>query len=762
MKTRSHPPNIASALTNQSRPPDDTHFHRIVEGVPGCIWVADATGQIVYANKMALATLGRPLQDLFGQGWFNSLDSSCLADAHALWTHSICTRQPLNATWKFRQHDGVYRWLQIKAEATTDDELKFAWYVLGVDVDEQIETQKALKASEQEAREILDRVPAMISIRTEDGLAYTNKRLSEYVGATITDLRDGAYLNYTHPDDREAIEKTHVKSPHKAPNEIIYRLRGKDGVYRWFHTRADPYFNEDGSVYRWYALNSDIDDLYRSRELLREREFQLNLLTETLPALLWKAEPDGALMYVNRKATEYTGRTFQEFRLNGWVDLVHPDDLEETQRLWRQLLGASDGYHQVHRILGADGRYTWFHTSVAAVRDENGKTVAFHAVMLDATAQKNAEIALQQSERKMQRMMDTIPSLLWSASPDGEPAYISRRGRDYSGMSLEQFLRLGWRKFIHPDDFDETYKAFFTSIQNGQPYHVIHRLRRADGAYRWHDVRGEPLKDHEGNIIQWYGLSVDIDEQRRAEDHLRELRAELARAWRAATVAELSASIAHELNQPLTSVMANAQAARRWLSTSPSNIFEAVASIERVVRDGRAADAAMRSIRALFERQPFVRAPLNMVELVREAIGLSKENATRRSTPIEWHFEEPILTVLVDRLQIHQVIINLVKNAAEAMQAAETPRMLRIYVRRTTEGLVLTEFIDNGPGISGADPDKVFDAFFTTKANGMGIGLAISRSIVEAHDGRLWAENNPGGGAKFSLLLRTPENYPRE
>jgi PAS domain S-box-containing protein len=560
---------------------------------------------------MALATLGQPLQDLLGQGWFNSLDSSCVVEARSLWAHSIRTKQPLNAIWRFRQYDGAYRWLQVKAELTAyNDDVTFAWYVLGVDVDEQIKTQEALEASEQEAREILDRVPAMISIRTEDGIAYTNKRLSEYVGDTITHLRDGGYLNYTHPDDREAIVK-HIKSPNKGPNEIIYRLRGKDGVYRWFHTRADPYFNEDGSVYRWYALNSDIDDLYRSRELLREREFQLNLLTETLPALLWKAEPDGALVYVNRKATEYTGRTLQELQQDGWVDLVHPDDREETIRLWQQLLIGSDGYDQVHRILGTGGRYRWFHTSVAVVRRENGKTVAFHAVMLDATAQKNAEIALQRSERQMQRMMDTIPSLLWSSSPDGEPTYISQRARAYSGMTLEQFMHLGWKEFIHPEDWENTSKAFSTAIKTGQPYQSIHRLRRADGEYRWHDARGEALRDQGGNTIQWYGLSVDIDKQLKAEDSLRELRAELEGASRAATVAELSASIAHELNQPLTSVLANAQACSRWLVADPPNLHEAVMSIARIIKEARAADASMRNIRALFERKPIVKASFN-------------------------------------------------------------------------------------------------------------------------------------------------------
>ena len=267
---------------------------------------------------------------------------------------------------------------------------------------------------------------------------------------------------------------------------------------------------------------------------------------------------------------------------------------------------------------------------------------------------------------------------------------------------------------------------------------------------------GEALRDQSGNAIQWYGLSVDVDKQRRAEDRLRELRTELECASRVATVAELSASIAHELNQPLTSVLANAQACLRWLAADPPNVHEALISVERIIRDARSADASMKSIRALFDCRPFVKAPLNMVDLIHETVGLFKEDATRRSTPIECHYEEPVLTVLVDRLQIHQVLVNLIKNAIEAMDGAARPPMLRIDVRSTTDGLVLTELIDNGPGISGTNPDRLFDAFFTTKANGMGIGLAISRSIVEAHDGKLWAENHPGGGAKFCLLLRTP------
>lgn len=187
-------------------PRQETDYRRIVDSVPGCVLVADAHGQIVYANRVAVATVGRPLEDLLGNGWLMSLDPSFLGEAWSHWCHCIQTKESLNVTWRFRQYDGAYRWHHLKAEPTTDEDCKtIIWYLLGVDVEELVKAQELLKASEQEAREILDRLPAMISTWTEEGIAYTNKRLSDYVGAMITDLRDGSYLDYTHPDDREAM-----------------------------------------------------------------------------------------------------------------------------------------------------------------------------------------------------------------------------------------------------------------------------------------------------------------------------------------------------------------------------------------------------------------------------------------------------------------------------------------------------------------------------------------------------------------------------
>jgi PAS domain S-box-containing protein len=730
-------------------------FRRVADSVPGCILVADADGKAIYANKRFVAALGRPLEDLLGEGWLESVEPGSLEEARAKWYDCIRTRVRLDVTWRFRVHDGTYRWQHLRAELSSHEETDDAcWYLLGVDGDEQFRAQEALQASERQVREILDRVPAMICTRTREGVVCTNKRLSDYVDAVITDLRDGTFLDCIHPDARAGMVAEYIKSPNQGPIEITYRLRGEDGIYRWFHTRAEPYFNEDGSIYRWYALNSNIDDLYRSRELLRERELQLNLLTETLPAILWKANLNGQITYINKRVVEYSGRTLKGIQEKGWIDLIHPDDVAEMVAVWNELLAEGEGYDVVNRFMCADGQYRWFHTSAGVIRDEAGNRIAFHGVMLDTTPLKAAEMALQQSEQEMQRLMDTVPTIIWSISPDGNAAFMNKVARELTGASLEDIQNGKWIEKYHADDRELVSRELAKALATGNSFGTEHRLQTPDGTWRWFLSRAEPSRDNHGNIVRWFGVTLDIHDRKVAEGRLRELRTNLSRASRASMVAEISASIAHELNQPLSSLLSNAQACFRWLNAATPNIENSITSIERVIRDGRAADAAIRNIRSLYKQQPTVKASFNMVELLGEVIGLLKEDASRRSTRIDYEFEDPVLEVLVDRYQIQQIIINLVTNAIDAMQDIDRQPLLRIRIRNAEGGRVLTEFIDNGHGLPDDRADRIFDAFVSTKENGMGIGLAISRSIVEAHDGELWAANNPRFGATFSLLLK--------
>jgi C4-dicarboxylate-specific signal transduction histidine kinase len=316
---------------------------------------------------------------------------------------------------------------------------------------------------------------------------------------------------------------------------------------------------------------------------------------------------------------------------------------------------------------------------------------------------------------------------------------------------LEELLNRGWESFIHPDDVEDTVKAFARAIGSGESFRAIHRLRRADGEYRWHHAMSEPLRDPPDTIIQWYGLTIDIDERKRAEDHLRDTRIKLAKASRLATVAELAASIAHELSQPLMSILANAQAAKRWLNAAPSNVTEVNSSIERTIRDARAADETMQHIRALFKQESFVKKDVKIPDILNEVVRIVQEDPKKRTVPVECHLEESLPAISVDQIQIQQVFINLIVNAIEALEGHQGPPQVTLRAAITNSDRMLIQVIDNGPGVD--DPERIFEAFMTTKEKGMGIGLAVSRSIVEAHGGQLWAENNKTGGATFNVAL---------
>jgi signal transduction histidine kinase len=219
---------------------------------------------------------------------------------------------------------------------------------------------------------------------------------------------------------------------------------------------------------------------------------------------------------------------------------------------------------------------------------------------------------------------------------------------------------------------------------------------------------------------------------------------------RFATVSELSASIVHQLKQPLTSMLANAQAAKRWLAAEPPNLMEAIASIDRIARDTRAASETMDQIWALYKQAPLDKKEASVPAMMSEALRVVLEDPNKREVQIEWHFEENLPKVCVNPRAIEELFINLTSNAMEAMENTKSP-LVEVRAAVTDQNEMLVQVIDNGPGIG--DTEEIFDAFLTTKENGLGIGLAVSRSIAKAHGGRLWAENNPSGGAIFCLAL---------
>jgi PAS domain S-box-containing protein len=368
-----------------------------------------------------------------------------------------------------------------------------------------------------------------------------------------------------------------------------------------------------------------------------------------------------------------------------------------------------------------------------------------------------AQEAVSESERSLRQLVETLPAMIDCATPDGEPIYRSQQLREFLGYELEELDEVGKSRLngtldagVHPDDLAGVIEKYAHSLSSGEPYARRHRLRRFDGEYRWVETRAGPMRNAEGAIVQWNVICLDIDGEVRAQEELRLAQERLARASQAASLAELSASIAHEVNQPLAAVVANSHACQRWLTAEPPNIERAHRTVERIIRDANGAADVVSRIRALFRQSLETRSSTALGSVFAEVRDLMAEEAARRSVRMDVEVESGLPTVAVDRVQVQQVLINLIRNGMEAMDAVASDRVLRVYVRRVAE-VVQTEISDRGRGVE--RPERVFEPFFTTKEHGMGMGLAICRSIIESHGGRLWSEKNDQPGATFIFTL---------
>jgi PAS domain S-box-containing protein len=757
----------------------EASLRSILDNVPGMIATADPHGRLDYANKRDLDYFKVEMSDLAGHNFINVIHPEEREATMTAWLHAVQTGEPTDFHHRFRRHDGVYRWFNSRVEPAFDQHGKVVrWYGLFTDVDERQHAEDALRNTERQLRLLIDAIPALVWCATPDGEpCYFNKRMIDYTGVTLASFGGSvnrpckalAMRTLVHPDDLADQERICSYS-FQAGDSIRtkYRLRRADGVYRWVDARVDPFRDADGHIVQWYGVCVDIDDSQKAEAALRDSEQQLRLLVDTIPALVWCASPNGAPYYFNKRLTDYTGATLgssdlsaDESRPSPTMRAVyHPDEIDELRRRWFHCVRTGDAFSMSYRLRRADGVYRWVDSRAEPLHDHHGRIVRWYGVFADVDERQHAEEALRSTERQLRLLIDAIPALVWCATPDGEPSYLNKRMIDFTGLPLDSFEplqggslgSLARLAIVHPDELAELEQLWSHSVQTGAALSMRHRLRRVDGAYHWVDLRAEPLRNDDGDIVQWYGVCVDIEVETRMQDELRSAQAKLSRASQAAGLAELSASIAHEVNQPLAAVIANSHACQRWLSTEPPNLQRARVTLERIIRDANGAAEVVCGIRALFKQAVSTRDAINLNEVITEVCKLIGDDVAKKNIGIEIDLERNLPSTLVDRVQMQQVLVNLTRNGIDAMESStEHPKSLLIRSRRDGIDKVLVEVRDRGSGVE--DVERIFEPFFTTKENGMGMGLAICRSIIEAHDGHLWATKSEPRGTTFTFTL---------
>ena len=387
------------------------------------------------------------------------------------------------------------------------------------------------------------------------------------------------------------------------------------------------------------------------------------------------------------------------------------------------------------------------------VFDPNGVFCGYRGTGTDVTEIVRAQEALRESGRNLRSAIDGIAGLLAILTPTGELEAVNQQVTDYFGRPLEELKSWRTSDATHSEDLPHALELFRRSIEAGAPFQVELRHRRFDGQYRWFETRGVPIRDEFGRILRWCVLLVDVDDRIRALARLQQMQSDFAHMNRVSMMGELAASLSHEITQPIASAHNNACAALNFLDKQPPDLAEVREAINCVVADSDRAGEIADRIRDHIKKAPPQKGPCDLNAAINEVTILMRSVIVQNGVSIHTRLADGLSPVEGDRVQLQQVVMNLILNAIEAMASVDAgPRGLKISTEQDPEG-VRVVVSDTGPGIAAEMIDRVFDPFYTTKAGGVGMGLSICRSIIEAHGGRLWATSDEPHGAVFQFVI---------
>ena len=496
-------------------------------------------------------------------------------------------------------------------------------------------------------------------------------------------------------------------------------------------------------------------------------EFELGRVIDAIPGFAWSALPNGDVEFCNQRWLNYTGMSLDEARREELATSVHPQDKSDFVEKWRAALTQSESFEAEARMRRADGCYRWFLIRAVPLRNAKGGIISrwcgtnvdiedLKRAQEEISERKRAEERLLESEARFQMMADTAPGLIWMTGTDALCNYFNKPWLEFTGRSMEQEVGTGWTEGVHPDDLQGCFDCFLPAFHARKPFRMEYRLRRADGEYRWVIESGIPRYTGDGEFAGYIGSNIDITDLKRAQqerERLRQAQSELAHINRVTTMGELAASIAHEIKQPISAAHTNAKTCLRWMGRDQPDIEEARESVMRIIQDVTRAAEIIGRIRVLFKKGEPQREWVDVNEVIREMISLLCSEAGRHAISIHTELAPELPKVRADRVQLQQVFMNLILNSIEAIGEGNVAGHLTIKSQRNPEDQVLISVSDTGIGLPLQRADQVFDAFFTTKPQGIGMGLSISRSIIESHGGRLWATGNVDRGAVFQFTL---------
>jgi PAS domain S-box-containing protein len=575
--------------------------------------------------------------------------------------------------------------------------------------------------------------------------------------------------NRIHPEDRDRTRENRQKQ-FRERQELVdgYRVVLPDGAVRDLHIIGHPILDENGKLVEYVGTTMDITERKRAQQALQRSEAYLAEAQKLTHTGSWAWRPS------DRKTVHLSEEWYQIYGFDPgdgaptweeYLERVHPDDRLKWKGIIERAAVEKADYDQEFRILFPNGKVKWIHTVGHPVLSDTGDLEQFVGSSTDITGRKSAEQALQRSEAYLAEAQRLSHTGSWATNAASDITYWSEECYRVLGFTQGDGTPPAFEtiiKRIHPDDQARCRERVENGIRDKVDFELDYRIVHPDKRVRDIHCVCHTVLDRSGDLLELVGTVIDITERKSAEqerEKLRQLEADLAHTNRVSTLGEMAASVAHEIKQPIAAAITSANSCLEWLAHEPPNVDRARAAAARIDKYGNRAAEIIDRIRSLYKKSPPQRELVDANGIIQELLTLLKGEAYRFSIAMRTDLSTELPKIMVDRVQLQQVFMNLMLNAIEAMKDSGGELTVKSELQ---DGQLQFSVSDRGVGLPMDKIDQIFSAFFTTKPQGSGMGLAISRSIVESHGGQLWACANSGGGATFhfTLPLQVTESSP--
>jgi len=492
-----------------------------------------------------------------------------------------------------------------------------------------------------------------------------------------------------------------------------------------------------------------------SETALRESEARMSLAAEAANLFPWTWDILRDEVWVTDKGRELFGFAKSEpLNFSRFLKALHVEDRQRIEQLAGFVSDQDGEYEGEYRVVLPNRETRWIAGRGRVEFDASGKPVFLRGVSRDITLRKHAEDALRESEARFRIVADVAPVMIWMSGPEKEGIFFNKGWLEFTGRTVDQELGAGWLEGVHPEDLAGCLEVCGSAFGKREPFTVEYRLRRKDGEYRWLLDTGTPRFEPDGAFLGYIGSCIDITERRQAElDHQLQS-TELARVGRVTLMGELAASLAHEINNPLGAMVTNASVGQRLMAQGKMESDEFRELLADIVADGHRAREVIEGIRNMVRRTETSYSLILPREIIQDLLRIVRADALARKVNLVTEIDENVGPVLGDRVQILQVMLALTMNAFEALSVVRADlRRVVIGADHSVAGTICLSVRDSGPGFPKSMAEQLFESFFSTKPEGTGMGLAIARSIVEAHGGTITGENCDAGGARFLVCL---------